>query len=122
MSESQISGNAGEVIVAGMLGYEGWQIVESQIETFGHAVDFLAKDPAGDEVLVEVKVWARGGGKDTVKKAIADAYDLREAGETRPYVLVLSHELIGLYADMLRRAIIAGVIARVRILGFKEFS
>jgi hypothetical protein len=121
VNESHLSGVEGEAIVAGLLRYEGWEILDRQVlAAGGHVVDFLAKHPAGPEALVEVKVWAKRGGTDTVKKAIADAYDLREAGEARPYVLVLSHEMTGLLADMLRRAVAAGVIARVRVLAFRE--
>jgi hypothetical protein len=115
------NGQEGERIVEGLLRYEGWEIIERQVLVYGHLLDFRAKHPRRGEALIEVKVWGAGGGKDTVKKAIGDAYDLREAGETTPYVLVLSHELLGLHGAMLGRAIRAGVIHEVRILGFRPF-
>lgn len=116
------SGQEGERIVEGLLGYEGWTILERQVLVHGHLLDFLAKHPQRNEALIEVKVWSAGGGKDTVKKAIGDAYDLKEAGCTTPYILVLSHNLLGLHGAMLSRAIRAGVIAEVRILGFRPFE
>lgn len=115
------NGQEGERIVEGLLRYEGWDILERQVLVHGHLLDFRAKHSQRGEALIEVKVWGAGGGKDTVKKAIGDAYDLREAGETTPYVLVLSHELLGLHGAMLSRAIRAGVISEVRILGFRPF-
>lgn len=121
MTSSRSSGQEGERIVEGLLRYEETEILERQVLVHGHLIDFLAKHPKWGEILVEVKVWAAGGGKDTVKKAIGDAYDLREAGETRPYVLILSHELLGLHGAMLSRAMRAGAISEVRILGFRPF-
>jgi hypothetical protein len=53
----------------------------------------------------------------TVKKAIADAYDLAQAGETRPYMLMMSHPMTGLLAQMITRARRAGVINDVQIIG-----
>lgn len=121
MSEPQRSGAEGEDVVRALLGYEGWEIEETQPLAMGHRVDFLASHPAYGQALIEVKVWARGGGTDTVKKAIADAYDLREAGETRPYFLILSHALDGLYGEMLRRARKSGAIARVIVLKLQDY-
>lgn len=118
MTGSRDNGAEGERIVEGLLGYEGWEIVERQAIVRGHRLDFRAKHPQRGEALIEVKVWAAGGGKDTVKKAIADAYDLKEAGETLPYILMLSHEMSGLHGAMLSRAVRAGAITEVRILGF----
>lgn len=121
-SESRTSGAQGEDVVAALLSYNGWDIIARQVDVHGHRIDFVAKHQQYGECLVEVKVWARDGGKDTVKKAIADAYDLRAAGETRPYFLMLSHELYGLHAEMLRRAIDQGAIAFVRVLAFMEWT
>lgn len=116
------NGNQGEAIVEGLLVYEGWDIIERQAVVHGHRIDFRAKHFALGEALIEVKVWAAQGGTDTVKKAIGDAYDLREAGETTPYVLVLSHQLAGLHRDMLARAVRAGAIQTVRVVGFIPFD
>lgn len=118
MVGSRDNGAEGERVVEALLGYEGWEIAERQALVHGHRLDFRAKHPHRGEALIEVKVWGAGGGKDTVKKAIADAYDLQQAGETIPYILMLSHELTGLHGVMLSRAVRAGAIAEVRILGF----
>lgn len=119
---SRRNGQTGEQIVEGLLRYEGWTIVERQARVHGHLIDFRAKHPALGEALIEVKVWGDRGGTDTVKKAIGDAYDLREAGETTPYVLVLSQQLLGLHREMLGRAVRAGAIHNVRIVGFVPFD
>jgi hypothetical protein len=111
-------GNEGERIVERLLRYERWDILERQPLVHGHRIDLLIWRPDHGEVLVEVKVWAdpRKVGTDNVKKAIGDAYDLRSAGEERPYILVLSHELTGLLGDMLERAVKFGAIDEVRVL------
>jgi hypothetical protein len=111
-------GKEGERIVERLLRYGGWEIIETQPIAHGHHLDLLGKHPDHDETLFEVKVWAdpKVVGTDNVKKAIADAYDLRAAGEQRPYVLVLSHELAGLHQMMLSRAMAADVITDVWVL------
>jgi hypothetical protein len=116
---SKANGNAGEAAVAAVLGYSGWEIVQRQYLTHGHRLDFLVRSPARGEALVEVKVWATKSGRDTVKKAIADAYDLRLAGEVRPVILILSEHMSGLHDAMLRRCIAFGAIAEVLILSFE---
>lgn len=118
MTGEREHGDEGERIVERLLRYGGWTIIEHHPLTHGHQLDHLAKHPDHDETLFEVKVWADPSkvGTDNVKKAIADAYDLRVAGETRPYVLVLSHELAGLHQMMLSRAMAAGVITDVWVL------
>lgn len=118
MSGEKAHGNEGERIVDRLLRYEGWEILERQSRIHGHHLDMLAGHPEHGEALIEVKVWAdpKTVGTDNVKKAIADAYDLRAAGEERPYVLVLSHELPGLLRDMLQRAVDVGAITEVRVL------
>jgi hypothetical protein len=118
MSGEKAHGNEGERIVDRLLRYERWGIIERQSRIFGHTLDMLAEHPLHGEALIEVKVWAdpKTVGTDNVKKAIADAYDLRAAGETRPYILVLSHELPGLLKDMLQRAVDVGAITEVRVL------
>jgi len=111
------NGRLGEQAAERVFAYEGWTITDRQYEILGHRVDFLAVAPDGTETLVEVKVWeGAASGRDTVLKAIAHAYDLRTAGENRPYLLVLSHDLRGLYHEMLRRAVDAGAISEVRVL------
>lgn len=119
---SRANGKAGEQAAEQLLVYEGWEIIERQAPVHGHTLDLRAKHPAHGEALFEVKVWATASGTDNAKKAIADAYDLRAAGETTPYILILSKDLTGLLGDMLRRAIREGVIADVRILGFLPFD
>jgi hypothetical protein len=102
---------------------EGWQVTGHQVEAAGgHRLDMSALHPVyGDEWLVEVKTWGvPRSGRDTVKKAIADAYDMRQAGETRPLVLWLSHHLGGMLGEMLRRARLAGVIGEVRVIASYE--
>lgn len=119
MTGERAHGDEGERIVERLLRYGGWDIIERHPPAHGHTLDLLAKHPEEEETLFEVKVWANPNrvGTDNVKKAIADAYDLRAAGETRPYVLVLSHELAGLHMAMLYRAIRAGAITDVWVLG-----
>jgi hypothetical protein len=111
------AGSVGEEDVRRRLRYRGCKILEVHPLVFGHRLDLLVWDPVHDESLVEVKVWhpENPSGKDTVKKALADAYDLSQCGETRPYLLVLSHRLEGLHLEMLNRAIAAGVIAEVLV-------
>lgn len=118
MTGEKAHGNEGERIVDRLLRYERWDIVERQSRVYGHTLDMLAEHPLHGEALIEVKVWAdpKTVGTDNVKKAIADAYDLRAAGEVRPYILVLSHELPGLLKDMLQRAVDVGAITEVRVL------
>lgn len=118
MTVARRNGQQGESIVAALLQYEGWEIIERQAPVHGHRLDFRAKHLDHGEALFEVKVWGARGGKDTVKKALSDAYDLRECGETTPYILVLSHHLTGEYRDQILRAVKAGVIREVRVLGF----
>lgn len=124
MTGERDHGTEGERIVERLLGYEGWTIIERQPMAGGHRLDLLGKHPDREETLFEVKVWADPTkvGTDNVKKAIADAYDLRALGETRPYVLVLSHDLGNLYGDMLRRAVVQGAIAEVRVLALIPFG
>lgn len=117
MTGEHAHGEEGERIVERLLSYSGWTLIERHPMVHGHTLDLLAKHPDHEETLFEVKVWTSArSGKDNVKKAIADADDLRRAGETRPYVLVLSHELAGLHQMMLSRAMAAGVITEVLIL------
>ena len=123
MTRPQPAGALGEQTVEWVLVREGWKIIDHQVRASGgHVLDLLAIHPdLGDEWLVEVKVWGPGpSGKDTVKKAIADAYDLQQLGEPRSLLLVLSHRLDGLHGDMLRRAVRAGAINEVRIIGSTE--
>lgn len=121
MNRPQPSGATGEVVAEWSLVRRGWQITGRQVTTpSGHRSDFTAIHPetGEEEWLVEVKVWgAEKSGKDTVKKAIADAYDLAQAGETRPFLLVLSHPLTGLHGAMITRARRAGVINDVIVIG-----
>lgn len=122
MTGEKAHGTEGERIVERLLRYERWDIVERQPLVHGHKVDLLVSRPDHGEVLVEVKVWAdpKVVGTDNVKKAIGDAYDLRVAGEDRPYVLVLSHELTGLLGEMLERAVKFGAITEVRVLALES--
>lgn len=113
-------GAIGEQIAEYLLIYEGWTILEKHPKgAGGHRLDRLARAPDGSEWLIEVKVWRDPGavGTDNLKKALADAYDLKAAGETRPVMLVLSHELNGLLGRMIHRALEAGVLSDVRIVG-----
>lgn len=119
---SRENGKIGEAIVEGLLVYEGWEIIDRQTLVHGHKMDLRAKHPKYGEAIFEVKVWGAGGGQDTAKKAIADAYDLQRAGETTPYILVLSHQLSGLLRNMLVRALEAGAIHQVRVIGFLPFE
>jgi hypothetical protein len=123
MTRPRASGDEGEQIAEFVMKREGWQIIDHQVKAAGgHRLDMLALHPVfADEWLIEVKTWsAARSGRDTVKKAIADAYDMREAGEPRPLMLWLSHHLDGLLGEMLRRARRAGVFGEVRILGSYE--
>lgn len=118
---SRQNGKAGEAIVEGLLIYEGWEIIERQALVHGHLIDLRAKHQRHGEALFEVKVWGADGGKDTAKKAIADAYDLQATGEQTPYILVLSHQLYGLLQGMVTRAVVAGAIRECRVVGFLPF-
>ena len=123
MSTSNFAGADGEHVGEWVLVREGWRIVDRQVKAAGgHVLDFLAVHPIlHDDWLVELKVW--GGprsGRDTVKKAIADAYDLKQLGEPRPLLLVMSHQLDGLLGDMLIRARRAGAINEIRVIGSTE--
>lgn len=116
MTEEQRIGSFGEQLAEGLLGYAGWEVVEHPARILGHRPDFRMKHAIQGEALVEVKVWGRGGGKDIVKKAIADAYDLQRLGCETPYILILSHDLTGLHREMLQRAMASGAIWQVWVL------
>jgi hypothetical protein len=119
MSRSQAAGSIGEDVARWVLEREGWRITGKQVPLpGGHRCDFTALHPDFEEEwLIEVKVWGvEPSGKDTVKKAIADAYDLAQLGEARPFMLVMSHRLGGLLDAMLTRARRAGVINDVKII------
>jgi hypothetical protein len=124
MSRPKPAGVVGEAVAEWSLVRSGWEITGRQVNTAsGHRADFSAINPAvgEEEWLVEVKVWGAGpSGRDTVKKAIADAYDLHEAGEERPFLLVLSHPQTGLLGAMIRRARRAGVINDVLVIGASQ--
>jgi hypothetical protein len=122
MSQSQPSGAQGESIARWVLEREGWKITGRQVTVSEHRLDMTAVHPdTEEEWLVEVKVWGVDpSGKDTVKKAIADAYDLAELREPRPFMLVLSHPLPGLLGRMITRARRAGVINDVRVIQAAE--
>lgn len=115
--------NQGEAVAEWVLCRGGWKITGRQVTiSSGHRLDFTAVHPdTGEEWLIEVKTWEQEkSGRDTVKKALADAYDLAELGELRPFMLVLSHELLGLYGDMITRARRAGAINDVRVIEATE--
>ena len=123
MNRPKPAGLLGEQTAEWVLVREGWQIIDRQVRAAGgHVLDLLGVHPVyGGEWLVEVKVWGpEPSGRDTIKKAIADAYDLQQLAETRPLLLVMSHRLEGLHGDMLRRALRAGAINEVRIIGSTE--
>ena len=122
MTGERASGVQGEKVALQLLLYAGWDLIERQYLIHGHRVDYRMKHPQYGETLVEVKVWATVSGRDTVKKAIADAYDLQQTGDALPYVLVLSHDLAGLLSAMLRRAIAAGAIRDVLVLTLVPFG
>ena len=116
MSESRRRGDEGELLAEGLLVYAGWEVVERHPRVLGHLLDRRVKHSVYGEALVEVKVWGTDSGKDTVKKAIADAYDLQRQGCDAPYILILSHDLTGLNHDMLERAMASGAIWQVLVL------
>lgn len=118
---SKKNGTAGEAAAEALLVYEGWTIIARQVPVHGHIVDIVAKHPDLGESLFEVKVWATKSGRDSAKKAIGVAWDLLACGESRPYVVILSHELTGILGDMLDRALNGGAIHEVRILGFLPY-
>jgi hypothetical protein len=123
MTRPQAAGDKGEEVARYVLEREGWKITAVHVKAAGgHILDFAALHPVtADEWLVEIKVWGVDPfGKDTVKKAIADAYDLAQLGEPRPLLLVMSHRLDGLLGDMLTRARRAGAINEVRVIGATE--
>jgi hypothetical protein len=117
---SYSSGRKGEEEAKSLLAREHvWKWSDSRpIGVGGHRMDLGAIHlPTGEEWLIEVKTWDTLSGRDTVKKAIADAYDMRQAGETRMIMLVISEHLGGILGDMLRRARQAGAINEIRITG-----
>jgi hypothetical protein len=119
MNRPKPAGTRGEEVAEWVLVREGWKITARQIVAAGgHRCDFAALHPdTGEEWLVEVKVWGpEPSGHDTVKKAIADAYDLAQAGEARPFMLIVSHRLTGLLGGMVTRARRAGVLNDVRLI------
>jgi hypothetical protein len=116
------SGKAGEDVTVQLLEYEGWTL-QRQVHIGAVTVDLVGTHPLYPETLFEVKVWTDPkSGRDTVKKALADAYYLQATDEERPYVLVLSHQLTQGYRDMISAALKAGAISEVRIIGFIEFQ
>jgi len=121
MSAPKAAGVKGEEVAEWALVRRGWKVTGRQVPLAGgHRADLTAVHPqtSDEEWAIEIKVWgAEPSGRDTVKKAIADAYDLAQAGETRPYMLVLSHPMTGLLAQMITRARRAGVINDVQIIG-----
>jgi len=121
VSNSKDSGKAGEQAAEALLIYQGWEIIGPDLPVHGHKIDRLAKHPVHGEALFEIKVWATKSGRDSAKKAIADAWDLQACGEERPYILILSHELTGILADMLDRALAAGALHDVWILAFSPW-
>lgn len=111
------AGAAGEEDARRRLLYIGCEILEVHPLVHGHILDYRVWHPHYFESLVEAKFWdpAKPTGKDTVKKALADAYDLRQCGERRPYLLIVSHRLGGMLGGMLDRAVLAGVITQVLV-------
>ena len=86
-------------------------------------IDWLMTDPDGTDCLVEIKSWGSGpSGKDTIKKALADAYYLNSRGDDRPYVLVLTHEPQPTYREMVRQAILDGAIARAIVVTLTDIE
>jgi hypothetical protein len=126
MSGEVEHGAFGERVVELLLAYEGWTNIVLHPFAYGHRLDLLAEHVDFGPTLFEVKVWRdpKAVGTDNVKKAIADAYDLTAAGETRPYVLVLSHQLDNLHRVMLGRAILSDACAMVavRVLALVPFD
>lgn len=118
-SSSSGSGRQGEQTVLGILRYEGWQDIRRQVPIGGHTLDFVATHTVHGEALFEVKVWEKGGGKDTVKKALWDAVDLKLQAITTPYILFLSHDLMGNYQEQILRAVKAGFVHEARVIGYR---
>lgn len=111
-------GKWGEDAAERLLRYDGYEILERQYHVGGHRVDFLVRSRGRVEWLVEVKVWMdpKKVGTDTVKKALHSARDLKLQGETRPYMLILSHDLTGTYRDQITRSVAAGDVDVVFVL------
>jgi hypothetical protein len=116
MTASRGSGQRGEDAVLAHMTYEGWGDIERQYHIGGHVLDFKAKHSVIGEGLHEVKAWEKGGGKDTVKKALWDAVDLKLQGIVLPYTLWLSEELFGNYRDQILRAKAAGFLFDARVI------
>jgi hypothetical protein len=117
------SGRRGDATVTDVLDRHGWKLLDSQVEAFGVHVDRLMADPEGVDSLVEIKSWGyEPSGKDTIKKAIADAYYLQGRGETRPYVLVLTHAPTGLHLEMVHQAVRDGAIAQAFIVELRQLD
>lgn len=95
---------------------QGWEILDRQHSLpSGHRADMIARHPETDIVwFVECKGWGfRRSGKDTIKKALADAYDLAQLPDRMPFLLMLSHHMPGLLGAMVARAQLAGVVNEV---------
>jgi hypothetical protein len=121
---SRRSGDLGEALAVALLEQRGWKLVERQARVCGHHIDALMLDPDATEVLVQVKAWQPGGGgQDTVKKDIADAWHLRYCGERRPIMLVLTTPLRwpGL-RHMVADALAADLYNAVLIVNTKEMT
>jgi hypothetical protein len=116
-------GKRGDATVSDVMSRNGWKLLDQQIETFGLHIDWLMTDPDGTDCLVEIKSWGSGpSGKDTIKKALADAYYLNSRGDDRPYVLVLTHEPQPTYREMVRQAILDGAIARAIVVTLTDIE
>jgi hypothetical protein len=113
-------GPLGEQVALAVLELWGWTVIEQQVDIAGHRLDATVTHDRHGDHLVEVKTWLTVSGRDTVKKALADAWDLwalRQCGHCiPPYMLVVSEPMTGLHAEMLKRAQDAGAIAHVVII------
>jgi hypothetical protein len=120
---SRRSGDLGEVAAIAMLEQRGWKLIERQAKVLGLRIDALMFDPDANEVLVQVKAWQPGNsGRDTVKKDIHDAWQLRRRGEQRAIVLVLTEPMRGILRESLLDALAEGFYTRVLIINVTELT
>lgn len=103
----------------------GWAVMGThwvEPET-GVEVDIVAADRDGQVWWIECKgSWESASGRnglirtDSTKKLIANAWLLAQVASRAPYMVVTSDAPVGAGAGWLDRAVLAGIIARVKVV------
>lgn len=122
---ASVQGRAFEDVVASILTFLDWTVVETRAVRHGVEIDIIATDPDGREWWIECKGSHRGrtpGARrgDTVKKAVGVAWYLSTCEPRCSYMLVTSHmpdpDTVG--GRLLNAALAAGLFAEINVLGF----